>query len=114
MNPDQTPETPPATDVSPTPITPETPIAPPAPSTGTTGMPAAADPGKTLAIVGLVLSILGIGVVGIILSAVALQQSKKTGHKNAIALAGIIVGIVSMLLGALYFLIISGAFIAAQ
>lgn len=55
----------------------------------------ATDPGKTLGIVGLVLSILGCtSLIGLILSIVALNKSKKAGYKNGIALAGIIVGAV--------------------
>ncbi|MBE7699727.1 DUF4190 domain-containing protein [Oerskovia sp. Sa1BUA8] len=55
----------------------------------------ATDPGKTLGIVGLVLSILGCtSLIGLILSIVALSKSKKAGYKNGIALAGIIVGAV--------------------
>jgi len=52
-------------------------------------------PGKTLGIVGLVLSCIffvGISVlVGLILSIVALVQSRKAGYKNGPALAGIII-----------------------
>lgn len=56
------------------------------------------DPGKPLGIVGLVLSILGCtSLVGLILSIVALVQSKKAGHNNGIAIAGIIVGAVLLL-----------------
>jgi hypothetical protein len=50
-------------------------------------------PGKTLGIVGLVLAILA-PVVGIIVSAVALSQSKKAGFENKLAKIGLIVGIV--------------------
>ncbi len=70
--------------------------APQAPYTpgGVPGAPAQ-DPGKTLGIVGLVLSIIGCtSLIGLILSIVALNKSKKAGYKNGIALAGIIVGAV--------------------
>jgi hypothetical protein len=50
-------------------------------------------PGKTLGIVGLVLAILA-PIVGIIVSAVALSQSKKAGFENKLAKIGLIVGIV--------------------
>jgi len=62
-------------------------------TTPATPVPAAAPPGKTLGIVGLILSIF-FGIIGTIVSAVALSQSKKAGLKNGPAVAGIIIGIV--------------------
>ena len=59
-----------------------------------TPSPTAADfPGKTLGIVGLILAIVA-PVVGIIVSAVALSQSKNAGFENKLAKIGLIVGIV--------------------
>ncbi len=51
-------------------------------------------PGKTLGIVGLVLSFFT-ALVGFVISIVALQQSRKAGYKNTPALVGVIIGIVS-------------------
>ena len=71
------------------------PQAPQAPQYGATpGYAAPAEnPGKTMGIVGFVLSFLGcLSIVGIILSIVALNKSKKAGYSNGLALAGIIVG----------------------
>ena len=63
-------------------------------ATSPTPAPTAADfPGKTLGIVGLVLAIVA-PLVGIIVSAVALSQSKKAGFENKLAKIGLIVGIV--------------------
>ena len=53
--------------------------------------PAAEDPGKTLGIVGLILSFFT-ALIGLIVSAVALNKSKKAGFKNTPALIGIIIG----------------------
>jgi uncharacterized membrane protein YidH (DUF202 family) len=50
-------------------------------------------PGKTLGLVGLILAIVA-PVVGIIVRAVALSQSKKAGFENKLAKIGLIVGIV--------------------
>ncbi|TAJ48642.1 MAG: DUF4190 domain-containing protein [Herbiconiux sp.] len=67
--------------------------------------PAGTDyPGKMLGIVGLVLAVL-FSVVGLIVSAVALSQSKKAGYKNVPALAGIIVGAISLVLGVVFAII---------
>ncbi|MCS5714119.1 septum formation family protein [Herbiconiux sp. CPCC 205716] len=56
------------------------------------GPPQSTDfPGRTLGIVGLILSFFT-AVVGLIISAIALSQSKKAGYKNGPALAGVIVG----------------------
>ena len=65
----------------------------------TTPSPTAADfPGKTLGIVGLVLAIF-MPVVGIIISAIALNQSKSAGYENKMAKIGVILGIVFTILG---------------
>ncbi|NYE94143.1 putative membrane protein [Psychromicrobium silvestre] len=55
-------------------------------------------PGKTLGIVGLVCAIL-FSVVGLIISIIANNQSKKAGFKNTPAFVGIIIGIITTVLG---------------
>ena len=55
------------------------------------------DPGRTLGIVGLILAIIG-SFVGLILSIIAFNQSKKAGFNNGLAKAGIIVGIITTVL----------------
>ena len=55
-------------------------------------------PGKTLGIVGLIVAIF-FNVIGLIISAIALSQSKKAGYKNTPALVGLIIGIVLTVLG---------------
>lgn len=57
-------------------------------------------PGKTLGIVGLVLSFI-IPLLGLILSAVALGQSKKNGRQNTPALVGVILGAIFTVIGLL-------------
>ncbi len=59
-----------------------------------TSMPV--DPGRTLGIVGLVLSIVA-NVVGLVVSVVAFRKSKRAGFKNGAALAGIIIGVITTL-----------------
>jgi hypothetical protein len=55
-------------------------------------------PGRTLGIVGFVLSFVGfVNVAGLIISIVAMVQSKRAGHKNGFALAGIIISIAGIL-----------------
>ncbi|MFB2580791.1 hypothetical protein ACEXQD_06040 [Herbiconiux sp. P15] len=61
--------------------------------------PAGTDyPGKTLGIVGLVVAIIA-NLIGLIISAIALSQSKKAGYKNTPALAGVIIGAVLFVIG---------------
>ncbi|HWR84487.1 MAG TPA: hypothetical protein VN200_00690 [Rhodoglobus sp.] len=61
--------------------------------------PAGADyPGKTLGLVGLILAIF-FNLIGLIVSIVALNQSKAAGYKNPLAKAGVIVGAVLLALG---------------
>ena len=55
-------------------------------------------PGKTLGVVGIILAII-MPIVGLIISIIAHKQSKKAGHTNAIAKAGIIVGSILTALG---------------
>jgi hypothetical protein len=60
--------------------------------------PRGQDPGRTLGIVGLILAFF-CSLIGLILSIVAYRQSSQAGFKNNIALAGIIVGAISLVLG---------------
>jgi len=53
-----------------------------------------ANAGKTLGIVGLILSFFS-GPIGLIVSAVARSQSKKAGLKNTPATVGIVIGLLS-------------------
>jgi hypothetical protein len=53
------------------------------------------NPGKTLGIVGLILAFF-VNIAGLIVSIIALNKSKKAGYTNGLALAGIIVSIVSI------------------
>lgn len=58
------------------------------------------NPGRSLGIAGFVLSILGpLSIVGLILSIVALVQSRRAGFKNGFALAGIIIAAVMIVVG---------------
>ena len=58
--------------------------------------PVAVDPGKGLGIAGLILAFF-MPLIGLILSIVAKGKSKKAGHKNVIALWGLILSIVFMI-----------------
>ena len=73
--------------------------------------PVAVNPGKTFGIVGLVLAFFFVlDIVGLILSIVGLNKSKKAGLKNGPALAGIIVSIVTIVVGAIILaVLIAGA-----
>ena len=58
----------------------------------------AEDPGKTLAIVGLVFSFI-FALIGLVLCIVARSKSAKAGFKNNIATIGIVIAIINMILG---------------
>ena len=79
--------------------------------------PAGTDfPGKTLGIVGLILAIF-FNLIGLIVSAVALSQSKKAGYKNTPAKVGVIVGAVLLALGliiAIISVVASAALVASS
>jgi hypothetical protein len=65
-----------------------------APQSGASNGPV---PGRTLGIVGLILAFIA-SPIGLVLSIVAMVQSKKAGAKNGFALAGIIIGILGTLI----------------
>ena len=56
-------------------------------------------PGRALGIVGLVLAFF-LNVVGLIVSIVAYSQSRKAGRSNGFAVAGIVVAVLEILIGA--------------
>lgn len=75
--------------------------------------PAGTDyPGKTLGVVGLVVAIF-FNLIGLIISAIALNQSKKAGYKNTPALVGVIIGAVLFVLGVIFAIIWGAVFFAA-
>lgn len=69
-----------------------------APPPSSYALPVEPVPGRIMGIVSLVLSIIGLHVIGIILGFVARAQSKRAGQKNGFAVAGIIVGFVLLVL----------------
>lgn len=75
------------------------PAAAPPPSGAPVPAPPGTDfPGKTLGIVGLILAFFTT-IIGLIVSAVALNQSKKAGFKNTPALVGVILGSIGVVIG---------------
>lgn len=66
----------------------------------------ATDPGKTLAIVSIILPFVGFSLVGLILAIVAKVKSKKAGYKNTLAFASIIVNIVVLVLSIIAIILI--------
>ncbi|WP_104181042.1 DUF4190 domain-containing protein [Arthrobacter sp. B0490] len=76
---------------------------------GYPGQPAE-NPGRTLGIVGFILAIL-IAPVGLVISIIAFVQSRKARMGNGFALAGIIIGALFTILGAILFAVI-GSFAA--
>jgi Domain of unknown function (DUF4352) len=58
------------------------------------------DPGKGLGIASLVLSLLGVHLIGLILGIVGLSKSKKVNKSNGLAVAGIIISSIGMVVAA--------------
>jgi hypothetical protein len=69
-------------------------------------------PGKTLGIVGLIVSIFA-SLIGLIISAIALSQSRKAGYKNTPALIGVIIGAVALVIGIIITIVVIAASVAA-
>ncbi|GAB2466136.1 DUF4190 domain-containing protein [Xylanimonas ulmi] len=63
-----------------------------APPSAGPSAPATSVPGRGLGIAGFVTAFL-VSPVGLVLSIIALVQSRKAGHKNGLALAGVIVSV---------------------
>jgi len=68
-------------------------LPPAAPVTGSV----ATNPGKGIGIASLIVSFLGIGLVGLILGIVGINKSKAAGQGNGFAIAGIILGILNII-----------------
>ena len=99
---DPSSETPTSTPVTPAQEAPVAPVAAPAAVVS----PEAANPGHTLGIVSLILSIIGVHLIGLILGIVGLNKSKKAGQKNGLALAGIIIGAIGLVVGTILLVVL--------
>lgn len=83
------------------PVAPQPPVAPLQPQYVP---PVQSKPGEGLAIASLVTSLLGIGLVGLILGLVSFNETKKAGHpKNGMAIAGVIISAVQIALVVIFF-----------
>ena len=103
-----TPPVPPAPDAGPT-----APVAPPAPDANAASapayaQPAAVNPGHTLGIVGFILAFF-VSPAGILVSAIGLSKSRKSGNKNGLALAGLILSIVFLIIAIVVTAVLVGA-----
>ena len=68
------------------------------------------NPGKGLGIASLVLSLVGIHLIGLILGIIGLTQSKKVHKTNGMAIAGIIISAIGLMLGTIFVIaLIAGA-----
>jgi len=75
-------------------------------NTPATTTPGASAKFNTLAIVGFVLAFV-VNIAGVVVSFIALSQIKKTGERGrGLAIAGIIIGLLSIVLGILYFVLV--------
>ena len=63
------------------------------------------NPGQTMGIIGLVGNFLGFSVVGIILGALSMNESKKAGMSSALGIISLIWGILGILLAVLLFIL---------
>lgn len=63
------------------------------------------NPGQTLGIVSIVLSALGISIIGIILGVVSRNKSKKAGKSTTLGTVGLVLGIIGLVLGLIWFVL---------
>lgn len=84
------------------------PAAPEQPATNTSApaapAPSSKNPGQTFGIISIVLAILGIGIGGLILGIIGYKKSKKAGAGTGLSLAGIIISVLSTIVGLLLIL----------
>ena len=73
--------------------------------------PVAVNPGRTLGIVGFILAFF-VSPAGIIVSAIGLSKSRKSGNKNGLALAGLILSIVFFIIAIVVSVLLVGAAVA--
>lgn len=67
---------------------------------------APAEKWNVLSIVGFVLSLIGFNIVAIVLGFIALSQVKKSGERGrGLAIAAIIIGFVSIVIGIIFFIV---------
>ncbi len=64
------------------------------------------DPGKTLGIVGFLLSLLGFNVISFIIGAIAYKKSRAVNIKNWFAVAAMVISVLSLIAGLLYVFIV--------
>ncbi|MDN5275649.1 MAG: hypothetical protein JWN33_298 [Candidatus Saccharibacteria bacterium] len=74
---------------------------------GTETSPSSPNPGQGFGIASLVTSLVGLGLVGLILGIIGINQSKKAGQKNGFALAGIIIGIANIIVATLFLILMA-------
>ena len=60
------------------------------------------DEGRTYAVAGIITSVVGFAMIGLILSVIGLMKSKKNGRKNGLAIFGIALGVVLFILGTIF------------
>jgi hypothetical protein len=95
------------------PPTPPPPPPPPAPAQQQPGAPGIAIAGFVCGLVGMILTIIIIcffigaplALVGVVLSAIGMKQANETGAKKGLAIAGLVCGIIGVLLGILFTII---------
>lgn len=81
----------------------------PAPAVAPVGQPpvhSGENPGQTLGIISIVLSFIGLSLIGLILGIVSRKQSKTVGASTTLGTAGMVIGIVSTVLTVLFFLLV--------
>ncbi|PJJ65227.1 DUF4190 domain-containing protein [Compostimonas suwonensis] len=66
------------------------------------------NPGKTLGIVGFILSFF-VSIVGLVLSIIAMVQSRKAGQSNGFALAGIIISSLALIVTIIVIIVVAVA-----
>lgn len=68
------------------------------------------DPGHSLGLASLILSLLGFTLISLILGIMGMKKSKEAGMSNGLAKAGVIISVVSIILGviAFAFIVIAG------
>ena len=102
---------PPASAPEPTPAS--TPAPAPAPAAAAAPAPATGEKWNVLSIIAYVIVFFGFSLISIILGFIGLSQIKKTGERGrALAIWAIVLGLISIVVGIIFWIVLSAALVA--
>jgi len=104
---------PPASAPEPTPASTPAPAPAPAPAAAAAPAPATGEKWNVLSIIAFVIVFFGFSLISVILGFVGLSQIKKSGERGrALAIWAIVLGLISIVVGIIFWIVLSAALVA--